>query len=338
MSEAAPAGLPLSPRRPSVASAALGHVREVVARLFDPSHRLRARVASAKAARAATGLRHDDGPAVSFVLLSFNHRKNIPPIHDRLRLVPDAEIIVCEDGSIDGSAAEWLHRLDRPNEFLVRSNDIHEIRAYNRAIGLARGRLVCVLQDDDIPPSNAAWVGHAQALFARDESLAILGANQGWVLDLSEPVERIRSRAVFGYRDGPTWTYVQPIPTRAPGVDVPFMYVEGVSVGPIFYRREPFLALGGFDIAFSAAGEPGILFDHDICFRAWLAGWHVGVYGPAPFEKYVGGQGTFMFASSVRKRNAASNFQRIHARYALEQARVDAMTARLNAALEPVAP
>lgn len=336
MSESAPRRHAQAPRAPGIAVSALGRVRQLVTRLFDPEQRLRARVRAAKAARAASGRRHDDSPTLSFVLLSFNHRRNIAPILERLRLVPGAEIIICEDGSVDGSVDEWLHRLDRPNEFLVHSNDLHEIRAYNRAIGLARGPVVCVLQDDDIPPVDVSWVSQALALLARDERLAVLGANQGWVLDLSAPSDRIRSRAVFGYGEGPTWTYVKPIPRRAAGIDVPFMYVEGVSVGPIFFRRQPFLELGGFDTAFSAPGEPGILFDHDVSFRAWLGGWHVGVYGPAPFEKYVGGQGTFMFGGGVRKRNAAVNFRQIGERYADAQPRVDALVEQLNAGLLPV--
>ena len=310
-------------------------VRAFAARLVNSQARLRAKVARAKQARAESGLRYDEAPTLSFVVLSFNHRRNIPAILDRLRLVSGAEIIVCEDGSVDGSTDEWLDRLDRPNEFLVHSNDIHEIRAYNRAIGLARGEFVCVLQDDDIPPADDGWVRHALSLMRHDERMAILGANQGWVLDLAGSLDKIRARAVYGYAEGPTWTYVKPIPTHAQAVDVPFMYVEGVSVGPIFYRRHTFLALGEFDTAFSAPGEPGILFDHDICLRAWLAGWRVGVYGPAPFEKYVGGQGTLLFASGIRKRNAVVNFRRIHERYAGVQSAVDAETARLNGALLP---
>jgi len=101
---------------------------------------------------------YKDNPKLSIIVLSFNHKQNIKLIIERLRMTVADEIIVCEDGSIDGSLEEWLKYLEYPNDFLIRSNDLHEIRVYDRGINLARGEYVCVIQDDDIPPDNNNWV------------------------------------------------------------------------------------------------------------------------------------------------------------------------------------
>jgi hypothetical protein len=48
-----------------------------------------------------------------------------------------------DDGSVDGSTERWLQFLDRPNDFLIPCNDIHEIRVTDRAIRWSRSEIVC---------------------------------------------------------------------------------------------------------------------------------------------------------------------------------------------------
>ena len=122
-------------------------------------------------------------------------------------------------------------------------------------------------------------------------------------------------------------------PYEQPSLGLPFMFVEGVSIGPIFYRRDVFLALGGFDLRFSRPGEPGILSDDDMCLRAWLAGWQVGLFGPAAFERNVGGQGTLMFGPAARKRNLQDNLQRVKETYGDKIDAIEKTWRDLNTAL-----
>lgn len=305
-----------------------------IRRRVDPAARLATRVRARKAALAAMPQRYTDTPRVSLLVLSFNHRDNARPILEGLRNTAADELIVCEDGSVDGAEQEWSRLLNRPNEFLLRSNDLHEIRAYNRAVDFARGEFVCVLQDDDIPPIDGRWVQDALDLFSSDPHLAVLGGHQGYVLDLSEPIDRIRAADIVGFAEGPEWSHVRAIPTVAAS-GVPFTYVEGVSVGPIFYRRRVLQELGGFDTRFSPPGEPGILFDHDVSIRAWLAGHRVGLYGPPAFRKYVGGQGTFMFGHAARRRNAAANARQIRDRWAAHLPGINETAAAMNRTLTP---
>jgi glycosyltransferase involved in cell wall biosynthesis len=310
----------------TIASVA-GHGWRRVRSLWDPRARLIRRVAATKRARQADGP-YRDVPGASLILLSFNHRANVDRLVSRLRRTAADELIVCDDGSIDGSERRWLRHLTRPNDFLIRSNDLHEIRTYNRAVGLARGRLVCLLQDDDIPPEDGAWVGQALALFDRHSELGVLGVFQGWSLDFQSDV--LRPRQVFGARRSGTKDAAATIPFRDPAVGIPFMFVEGVNLGPVWFRRDVFVTLGGFDLAFSGPGEPGILLDHDICLRAWLGGWTVALYGSAAFERNVGGQGTLMFGRAARDRNVKRNFERLRETYGPRMPAIDAMVADAN--------
>jgi hypothetical protein len=110
-----------------------------------------------------------------------------------------------------------------------------------------------------------------------------------------------------------------------------------VSIGPIFYRREVFQALGGFNLDYSAPGEVGMLVDHELSLRAWLAGYHVAVCGPMPFRRYVGGQGTVMFGADARSRNLLRSFAGLQRDYKDRVAAIDAAADALNASLTPVA-
>lgn len=102
-----------------------------------------------------------DRPRLSFIVQFFNKRKNIPKLIERLRLALCEELIVIDDGSTDGSLGDWLDHLNGPNDFLLHCNDIHEIRTYDRAMRMARGEFVCLLQDDDLPPASGVWVNEA---------------------------------------------------------------------------------------------------------------------------------------------------------------------------------
>jgi hypothetical protein len=292
--------------------------------------RLARQVKRAKEMRAASGFSYTDTPNVSLILLSFNHRQNVAQIVGRLRATTAQELIICEDGSVDGAREEWLRLLDRPNEFVICSNDLHEIRVHNRAISMATADIVCILQDDDIPPVNGDWITNALKLFETYPKLAILGGHHGYALDLDPAFAKPKARWVFGYRDNHDWKHVQEIPTADPETKIPFMFVEGASVGPVFHRRHAFHELGGFDLNYGQPGEPGTLAEHAICLKAWLNGWQVGIFDPPQFEKYVGGQGTKLFSGDSRRKNEADNLVRIRETYGRRIELVDELVSQQN--------
>ena len=285
-------------------------VRDMV-RPLTRKGRLIKKVKSRKRARAASPHHYTDSPTVSLVIQSFNHRENIHRIVDRLRDTVADELIVCEDGSVDGSEKAWRQQLTRPNDFLIQSNDIHEIRTYNRAISLARGEFVVLLQDDDIPPENPCWVAAAIALFRRYPKLAILGCWNGWTFDFDNIEKSIGSPVGQGEHFNDCW-----IPFMEPESKLPFQFVEAVGIGPMFFRRADFEALGGFDLHLSRPGEPGIWLDYDICLRAWFSGRHVGVYESDAFERNIGGKGTVMFSGPKRLDNWKKNLRHVRGTFA----------------------
>lgn len=136
-----------------------------------------------------SNLAYLDKPKISIILQFFNKRQNISQIIERLRLTSAEEIIIIDDGSSDGSYEDWVKYLNRPNDFLLRCNDIFEIRTYDRAISMARGEYICLLQDDDIPPPNNTWLEEAIKLFETFPNLLILGGRQGLDLLMPDPIE-----------------------------------------------------------------------------------------------------------------------------------------------------
>jgi hypothetical protein len=249
------------------------------------TRRLKKRVTREKARRAAMGLSYQESPRVSLLVQSFNHVQNIPLLAERLHSLADCELIVCEDGSIDGSLEAWDRALDRPNDFMIRSNDLHEIRAYDRAAGLARGELICLLQDDDLPPADQGWFEQALALFERFPDLVVLGGFMAFSDLASE------NHAPHGPFPGDLTSPYREIPAHSAPCGAPFMFVEGINVGPVFLRRERFMGeIGGFDFEYAPVGWPGIHFDVEMSLRTWMRGGQVGWY-QSGFEQ-AGQRGT----------------------------------------------
>jgi len=268
------------------------------------------RIKARKNERQANGAAYLERPRVSIIVQSFNQVRNIGVLEPRLRATCADELIVCEDGSLDGSHDEWMRRLVGQNDFLLHSNDIHEIRSYGRAIGYSRGEIVCLMQDDDQPPKDPDWLADALDLFTVYPALAVLG---GWC----------------GFDE---WFEVEyNAPWLSPGAGVipfrdartarPLVFVENVNIGPYLVRRRVFDELGGFDLRFSAPGEPGITFEAEFCYRAWDNGYQVALTDiPVKLETgaqgYIFPGGTTLWANDIRERNERANKELIEQLYA----------------------
>lgn len=262
-------------------------------------------VKSFKAQRRASGESFKDHPDVSVIVQSFNQARNIKLLEARLRLTCMDELIVCEDGSIDGSHEQWMRRLTRPNDFFIHSNDLHEIRTYSRAIDHARGEYICLMQDDDQPPRDGSWLAKAIELFTHYPKLGVLG---GWC----------GFNRYFEEEYNAPW--LQPpageIPYKDPYTQQPLIFVENVNIGPYLFRRSLYCKLGGFDIRFSAPGTPGICFESEFCYRAWKHGYEVALTD-IPVKEGNSGQayifpgGTVLWGKEDRERNERQNKKRI---------------------------
>jgi hypothetical protein len=259
------------------------------------SSQLIKRIKSDKARRRSSSLQYRDQSMLAFIVHSFNRVSNVDQLIDGIRRLGDHELIVCDDGSIDGSHEKWMSYLDRPNDFLVHSNDLHEIRMLDRAIRFSRAEIICIVQDDDAIPRETAWLASALEQFATYPRLAIVGGFMGFQSFHPDPE-----------RADPIWG------------PAPFQFVPHVNIGPYFIRKQAYEALGGWDFTFSRPGEPGICFDNELCLRAWLNDYQVG-YSFVPFKgppgHYSLNGGTMLFSGGVRRRNQLRNQRTIYTRY-----------------------
>jgi hypothetical protein len=270
----------------------------------QPRKRTVARVKAQKLERRRSGQVYQEAPRVSVIIQSFNQVRNVGFLESRLRATCMDELIVCEDGSLDGSLEAWTGRLTRPNDFLLRSNDLHEIRTYTRAISHARGEFICLMQDDDRPPKDGRWLDDALRLFECYPQLAVLG---GWMGFMQYFAEEYNSPWLLPDKSQ--------IPYQDPHSGRNFMFVENVNIGPYLLRRRAYLDLGGFDLTFSRPGSPGICFESELCYRAWRRGYQVALTElpvKAPIDNgYLLPGGTMLWAKEERDRNDALNKQRI---------------------------
>jgi glycosyltransferase involved in cell wall biosynthesis len=270
------------------------------------------RVKAYKEERERSPHQYQDRPRLAFIVHSFNRIANIEQLVDGLRRMGRHELIVCEDGSLDGSREKWMTHLDGPNDFLIQSNDLHEIRVLDRAIRFTRADLVCLVQDDDTIPRNRSWLDSALWQFERHPSLAILGGFMGFESFDPDPA---KARRIWGGG---------------------FRFVHHVNIGPYFIRRQHYEALGGWEYSFSKVGEPGICFDNELCLRAWMNGYRVG-YRFVPFKgpagHYPADGGTVLFSNDVRVSNSVRNSDTIFASYGRYAKRIDALVEEANAEL-----
>ena len=260
---------------------------------------------------------YTSSPKISLIVQFFNKKPNIKSIINALRLTSAEELIVIGDGSSDGSYEEWMEYLDRRNDFLLRCNDLFEVRTYERAIGMAKGEFVCLLQDDDIPPYNNTWVEQALSLFEALPSLLILGGREGLDFLTPDPVNP---------NEEPTYKRIGDISTRPglfkkriygaphyiePQSGLPFMFATSVNRAPTFLRRKPFLELGGINQDYA----PFQCDDDEASVRAWLARYQVGLY-PCPFVRNVGEGGMRIFNSERVDKQTAINSKKFYEAYA----------------------
>jgi glycosyltransferase involved in cell wall biosynthesis len=271
------------------------------------------RVKVYKARRRTSPARYRDRPRLAFIVHSFNRIANIDQLIGGLRNLGDHELIVCEDGSLDGSPEKWRSLLDRPNDFLIHSNDLHEIRVLDRAIRFARSDLVCLVQDDDLIPRETAWLNAALERFAAHPDLAILGGFQGFESFDPDPA---KARRIWGGSR--------------------FRFVHHVNIGPYFICKEAYEVLGGWDHSFSHVGEPGIGFDNELCLRAWVTGYQVG-YSFVPFKgpagHYPADGGTVLFSGETRVKNSERNAASVFQLYRPHAERIDELVEAANLAL-----
>ncbi|GLI65087.1 hypothetical protein VaNZ11_008523 [Volvox africanus] len=199
-------------------------------------------------------------PLVSLLLNYFKRPQVVKVISANLRAACTSVSIRCEvvvnvDNPHEG--AIWAEEAG----FVVPvfSANLHEARGYNRAARLARGKYLVIWQDDQIPPTDGAWVLRMIRLFETYPKLGILGMNTYRMCRQREGNNRIgKAGWNIDPRTNITWTYV-----------------HFTDFAPMAILASMFWELGGLEEGISQRGDCGIVGDWELCARAWVAGWQV---------------------------------------------------------------
>jgi GT2 family glycosyltransferase len=194
----------------------------------------------------------------SVIIVAYNQRADLARCLASLRESTDAEIIVVDNGSSDGTA-DYLAG-EFPEVRLVRSQEnLGFGGANNLAAGQAAGRYLAFLNPDTVV--TPGWLGALVAALERDPSAGLATSK---VLLLPDP-ERTNTCGNDVHLTGLTLCRGLGAPRDA--FDEP-AEVAAVSGAAFAIRRELFERLGGFDADFFLYLE-----DTDLSLRARLAGY-----------------------------------------------------------------
>ena len=237
----------------------------------------------------AKGYRNE--PSVSFVIQSHNKSLQICHILPKLRQYKDAEIIVIDDGSSMEHTKRLTEALTGANEFLLRANDLFENVTYDKAIRLANGKYVALMQDDD-DFENVSWVSEAVALFEKHPKMVILGGK--WALNVKFHPEQEKGCG-----------------TKREMSDAKFRFVDAVNRAPMWIRKDLYEQhLHHIDFRFA----PFQYDDDEICLRSWQLGLQVGWYD-AKFQSLTAG-GMRLWNSEFTKEQMERNGKLLYQLYA----------------------
>ena len=188
-----------------------------------------------------------------------------------VKTTPDADIVVADNGSTDGSV-EWL-KAEMPSvELVLLDKNYGFAEGYNRALAQLSGYDVFVLLNSDIEPAEG-WLSPLLEHLKQNDDVAVVvpkilddkcrtkfeyaGASGGFIDILGYPFCRGR---ILGMIEEDKGQYETPC-------DV--MWGSGAA---FCCRAEVFAELGGFSAEFFAHQE-----EIDLCWRVWLSGRRVMV-------------------------------------------------------------
>lgn len=207
---------------------------------------------------------------ISIIIPNWNGKqlleRNLPFLLDALVLYQgETEVIVVDDGSIDGSI-EFL-TTSYPNVKVLSSykNEGFAI-ACNNGILASKNEVVYLLNNDVAVSKN--FLESLWPYFEYDDVFAVSSVAYPPIADISLSSQVSTVQVQFKY--GIFWYYYKAIIDTGGPISVFFS-----SGGHSAYDKKKFLELGGFDNLF----HPFYWEDADISYRAWKRGWR-SLYEP----------------------------------------------------------
>jgi GT2 family glycosyltransferase len=184
---------------------------------------------------------------------------------------PDVEVIIVDNDSDDVDTLDYLAALDPARYHLLRHAGAFNYSAINnRAVAQARGRLLCLL-NNDIETTDQAWLAILATQALRPEVGAV-GAR------LLYPDGRIQHAGVVvgvGNAAGHAHRFLQPEEDGYFHRHSLPQFTMAVTAACLVVAREKFLAVGGLN----EADFPVAFNDVDLCLRLNRRGWQ-SLYEP----------------------------------------------------------
>ena len=212
----------------------------------------------------------------SFIIQYFKHRKNIIKITESLINIEQCEVIFHNDSNSDHDIFNEL--ISKYSNFkVICSDDIHEIRGYNKCIKECKGEYIFICQDDDII-NSIEFINNAQKLFNKYSFVGIVSFYKGGIYDWgleSEMYKKIDNDKINYSVD-----------------NLNCQFVLWCNIGPFMIRKSVIDKIGVFDLDYSEVGELGIGFDSEYTFRANLHNYRVMLLECNDIKRGVGGKGT----------------------------------------------
>jgi GT2 family glycosyltransferase len=213
-------------------------------------------------------------PEIALVVLNWNGadlmRVHLPAVVEAARRAPvDTRVYVIDNASEDDSRAV-IASFEEVQ--LVAFDDNRKLHAYNEAVRRIQCTAFMMLNNDVSPAADV--VGPMWEAMCADPSVFAVG---GEVIDTA-------SGEVDSGPTGARWEHQWILePTALAGATEP-INVAYVSGGAGLYRRDMFLALGGFWDAL-----PGLYWeDVELGLRAWLHGWRSVFHPDVRFDHASG--------------------------------------------------
>lgn len=228
----------------------------------------------------------------SFIIQYFNHRDNILGIVNNLISIPDSEIIFHNDSNSDHDIFNQLIK-KYLNLKVICSNNIHEIRGYNKCIKMAKGKYIWICQDDDIMNCNPV-LKKLDILFELYDDLSIISLYNGGV----ENWGKLENKYIKFKNNELDNTH------NINDEYLSYKFVCWANIGPLVIKKSLFNEIGLFDENYSNVGELGIGFDSEFTFRANLNNKKVAIL---KFDSIIRGVGEHSTKRTDKKRKERKN-------------------------------
>ncbi len=169
-------------------------------------------------------------PTVSVIIPTFNHRafieRTLHSVFDQT-LAADAEVIVINDGSTDGTPHLLRPLVDSGRIIYIEQPNAGQAAARNAGVARAKGRYIAFLDDDDTwLPDKLAWqvdfLDHCSDCVVVGGAVAAIDEADRSIADWTRPARQFSVEEVFD--------------------ECPF-----VSPGQALIRRDTFLTVGGLN-------------------------------------------------------------------------------------------